>query len=65
MLKRMAIKQLTPPLLAARSISAAAAKDKFGCMYEFTYNEELDRIVYEIHKTYDVMQNKQRYTHFF
>jgi hypothetical protein len=65
MLKRAAINQPIPPFLAARSISAAAAIDKFGCMYEFTYNKESDRIVYEIHTIYDVMQKKQRYTHSF
>jgi hypothetical protein len=66
MLKIAAINQLTPPFLAARSISAMAAVDKFGCMHEFTYKKESDRIVYyEIHTIYDVVQKKQRYTHSF
>jgi hypothetical protein len=65
MLKIAAINELTPPFFAARSLSAAAAVDKFGCMYEFTYNKDSDKIVYEIHTIYDVMQKKQRYTHSF
>ncbi len=65
MLKIAAINQLTPPFLAARSTSATAAVDKFGCMYEFTYNKESDRIVYKIHTIYDVVQKKQRYIHSF
>jgi hypothetical protein len=64
MLKIAAINQLTPPFLAARSISAMAAVDKFACLYVFTYNKESDRIVYEIHTIYDVLQ-KKRYTHSF
>ncbi len=62
-LKRAAINQLTPLFLAARSISTAI--DKFGYMYEFTYNKESDRIMYEIHTIYDIMQkNKDTLIHF-
>jgi hypothetical protein len=64
MLKIMAINRRTPPFFAARSIPAAAKVDKFCCMYEFTYNKESDRIVYEVHTIYDVMQKKDTLTPF-
>jgi hypothetical protein len=65
MLKIVAINQVTPPFFAARSISTVAAVDKFGCMYEFTYDKESDIIVYEIHTMYDVMKkNKDTLTPF-
>jgi hypothetical protein len=54
---------------AARSISTVAVVatvDKFGGMYEFTYNKESDRMVYEIYAFIHYMMScKKRYTHSF